>query len=68
MAERSEFVMPGVGEPDAYFLRLYTGHEQVTLSSSPDWADLSRFERRGLEFVREQLAMLEPAPGGRVAS
>lgn len=37
-AERSEFVMPGVGEPNAQFLRFCTGLKQVKPGSWPDWA------------------------------
>ena len=59
-AECSEFVMPGVSEQGAYFLRLYTGFDRVTLDNSPDWADRLKFEQRALHVVREQLAGLEP--------
>jgi len=58
-AERNEFALPGVSAPDAYFLRLYTGHEQSNLGSSPDWADIAKFENRALEVVREQLDKLD---------
>jgi len=59
-AERNEFALPGVSEPDAYFLRLYTGHKQTNLGSSPDWADIAKFESRALAIVREQLAVPDP--------
>lgn len=59
-AERSSALETIMSDNSSYFLGVFPGSGHMNLGASPDWGDLTKFTKRALEVIADQLKVDKP--------